>query len=65
MRNWSVDESELKKDPEKYAIWRLEQLINFGLDREKLDGRQLRQYWPRLQLDPARKRFLELLLNAN
>lgn len=37
MYNWSTDTTELKKSPEKYAVWRLEQLINWGLDGEKLD----------------------------
>ena len=64
MKNWSVDEKQLQKNPEKYQIWRLEQLINFGLDDEKLDKAQLIRYWPQLRvnIDPYKKRFLEYLL---
>jgi len=32
MKNWSTDTTELKKDKAAYAIWRCEQLINYGLD---------------------------------
>jgi hypothetical protein len=62
MCNWSTDETELKKNPRKYAIWRLEQLINFGLDGEKISEKELREYLPVLDIEPARRRFLELLL---
>lgn len=62
MYNWSVDETELKKNPEKYAIWKLEQQINFGLNGEKIKEAEIRKYWPDLHLDPYRKQFLALLL---
>jgi len=66
MYNWSVDEKQFKKqDPEGYKIWRLEQLINFGLGREKLDKEELKKYWPFLYLDPDKKRFLSFLLWPN
>ena len=64
MYNWSVDEKQLKKDPEKYAIWRLEQLVNFGLNGKKIKTQELQKYWNQLKLDPARKRFLELILHG-
>ncbi|MBI2426587.1 MAG: hypothetical protein HYV34_01955 [Candidatus Kerfeldbacteria bacterium] len=63
MHNWSTDENSLKKNPEAHAIWKLEQLVNFGLDGERLKISELKKYWSRLKLDPARKRFLELLLH--
>lgn len=62
MYNWSVDIKRLKKTPEAYKIWRLEQLINFGLNGEKLDAKELKKYWHRLRLDPAKAKFLEMLL---
>lgn len=62
MRNWSVDIKELKKDRNKYAVWRLEQQVNFGLGGKKIDKLQLKKYWPRLNLDAKKKRFLSLLL---
>ncbi|MFZ1736223.1 MAG: hypothetical protein IPJ67_04895 [Candidatus Moraniibacteriota bacterium] len=37
MQNWSTDIAELKKDPEQYALWRLEHLVNFGLGGERID----------------------------
>lgn len=60
--NWGVDLKELKKDKEKYTIWKLEQMINYGLDGEKLDEKLVRKYWKKLFLDPLKKRYLEFLL---
>ena len=65
MHNWSTDEKKLKKDPEKYAIWRLEQLVNFGIGEEKLKISELKKYWSRLSLDPARRKFLELFIHES
>jgi len=59
MYNWNTDTTELKKDKEKYTIWRLEQLINFGLNGEKIKVNLLKKYWDRLHLDPRRRRVLE------
>jgi hypothetical protein len=64
MYNWTVEEQELRKDPHKYAVWRLEQCINYGLNDEKLQHDELMRYWNDLVLDPDRKRFIELLLEA-
>ena len=36
MKNWSTDTSDLQKNTEKFSAWRLEQLINFGLGKEKI-----------------------------
>lgn len=63
MYNWSTQEAELRKNPEKYAIWKLEQMVNFGLDGQKIEKNQLKKYWPKINIDPARRRFLEILLN--
>ncbi len=63
MYNWSVDEEKLKTDPEAYQLWRLEQMINFGLGSERLRRSDLLKYWPKLKIDPARQKFLRLLLD--
>lgn len=63
MYNWSTDQKELKKEPEKYAIWKLEQMVNFGLNGDKIDKKELKKYWPKLNLDPHRRRLLEVFLN--
>ena len=62
MYNWSVDENKLKKYPEKYAIWRLEQLLNFGLNGEKIEKSALIKYLPNLNIDPSRREFINFLL---
>jgi len=65
MYNWSVDEEAFKKrDPKGYKLWRLEQLINYGLDGEKLDEEEVKKAWPKIKdrLDPDIKKYLEFLL---
>lgn len=64
MNNWSVDTKFLKKYPEKYKIWRLEQLINFGLGKEKLKQKDLENYWQAVKdrIDPYKRRYLEYIL---
>ena len=62
MHNWSTDTKELKKNPKKHAIWRLEQTINFGLNNEKINKKELKKHWKELTLDPSRKKFLSMLL---
>lgn len=64
MYNWSTNEEELKKNSDYYSQWKLEQLINFGLGGEKLDVTKLKKYWEKLRIDPARRRFLDLLIHA-
>lgn len=63
MYNWSVDEEKFKKaDPKGYEIWRLEQMINWGLGEEKINKRLLKKYWGRLFIDTASRNYLEFLL---
>jgi len=66
MKNWSTDITEIKRNPERYAIWKLEQMVNFGLDgNEKINEKELRRYFGQLVIeDPARRKLFELLLNV-
>lgn len=63
MYNWSVDSKNLKKYRRKYAIWELEQLVNFGLNGKKLKLSELKKYFSRLRIDPQKKRYLKFLLS--
>jgi len=63
MYNWTVDINKLKRNKEKYEIWKMEQMINFGLNEEKINKKKLKRFWNKLQLEPARKLFLKLLLD--
>lgn len=63
MHNWSVDIKKLSKYLEKYKIWKLEQLINFGLDGQKLKTQDLKKYFNQLNIDPMYKRYLRFLLS--
>jgi len=65
MINWSTDEKKFKKShPKEYRLWRLTQLINYGLDGEKLDRHEVKQAWAKIKadLDPHKAVYLEYLL---
>lgn len=62
MYNWNTDTKLLKKDKVKYAIWKLNQLINFGLNGEKLDLELVKKHWFQIYTDDPTKKFLRLLL---
>ena len=65
MINWNTDEKRLKKlYPEEYKIWRVAQLINYGLEEEKVSRKFLVTHWEQIKkrLDPARRRTIEWLL---
>lgn len=65
MHNWSVDEKRFKKaNPKEYRLWRLIQLINYGLDGEKLDRKEVESLWPKIKdsIDENTKVYLEYLL---
>ena len=64
MNHWSVDTTELEKDSVAYARWKLEQAINWGIRDGKIDERELREHMPVLDLDPDKRKFLLLLLEA-
>ena len=62
MYNWSVDTKELKKDKEQYVIWRLEQMVNFGLGGKKINRKEIKKYWKMLNLDHNKKQYLKMIL---
>lgn len=65
MINWNTDEEKFKiKHPKEYKLWRLTQLINYGLDGEKLDKKEVIVAWPKIKnrLDPYKKRAMEYLI---
>ncbi len=63
MYNWSVDIKKLSKYPQKYAVWKLEQLINFGLNGQKLKSTELKKYFNKLTIDPQKRKYLTFLLS--
>lgn len=67
MKNWSVDEQYLRKHPGQHPLWRLEQMITYGLDKgETIDKKELLKHWPKLapRLSPGRRNLLKFLLWA-
>ena len=65
MINWSTDEEKFKKKhPQEYKVWHLTQLINYGLDGEKIKLAEIKELWHQIKnrLDPYRARVLEYLI---
>lgn len=62
MRNWSTDTSLMDKNSEEYKQWRLEQLINFGIDKERLKRSELQRLLSIIDIDPEKRSFLQFLL---
>lgn len=65
MINWSTNEAKFKKEnPKEYKLWRITQLINYGLDGEKLDKKEIKSVWPKIKdrLDSNSKVYFEFLL---
>lgn len=65
MYNWNTKLSGWNKKSSSFQIWKLNQLINFGLNGEKLNLKLAKKLWPKLDLDPHRKKFLSLILWPN
>ena len=63
MYNWHTNTAALKKNPEKFKIWKLEQAISFGLNGEKISKKEVKKYFSKLTLDPSRAKFIQLLIN--
>ena len=62
MKNWSTNTKKLKKDKDKFAIWKLEQMVNFGLSGKKIKKSELKKYWKVIDIDPAKRKFLSLFI---
>lgn len=64
--NWShIDEEAMKReDPEKYRRWRIVQLLNYGLEGEKLDKKEVIELWPEIkdEVEPYTRRAIEFLI---
>lgn len=61
-KHWSVDEARLAEAPEAYAIWKLEQRINYGIGEELISESELRKRFDTLDLDPWKRKALALAL---
>ena len=62
MYNWSTDTARLQQNPGAYDKFVLEQLINFGLNGQKISEKKLKKHWLSLDIDPNKKTFLHTLL---
>lgn len=63
MRNWSTDIKSFSKYPKKYQKFTLESLINFGTQGKKISKSLLKKLLWTLDIDPKKKKYLNLLIN--
>ncbi len=61
MRMWDYDAKTLGTG-DAAERWKLERMIMYGLNGEKIDAALLRKYLPTLTIPPDRRAFLELIL---
>lgn len=59
---WDYTKTEYDKQAKADPMWRLERLINYGLNGVKLNPDELKKYLPQLRIPQNRRIFLELLL---
>lgn len=62
VKNWSTDIKKIRGDKNKFIIWKLEQLVNFGLGKKKIKKSELKKYWKTIDIDPSKRKFLSLIL---
>jgi len=63
MRNWSIDTTELQKDPIAYKKWQVEQLLTYGLDEgDFLERSYLEKNIDKLDIPIDMVRFVKFLL---
>lgn len=60
--HWSVNTKELEKYPESFAIWKLEQWVNWGIGPERAKKSDLIKYWDKLDIDKWKHKALSLAL---
>ncbi|MDP3792653.1 MAG: hypothetical protein Q8Q89_02885 [bacterium] len=59
---WDYNTTEYQKQAQADPKWHLERLINYGLEGEKIDRKNLEKYLPELKIPDEKRVFLELLL---
>ncbi len=62
-KHWSVDEEKLKGTGDQYEIWKLEERINHGIGKAKIDKKSLLKFWAQIFIDPWKRKALASALN--
>ena len=55
---WDYTKTEYEKQAKKDPVWELERLINYGLGKEKIDKKNLKNIWPNLKFPMTAGLFL-------
>jgi hypothetical protein len=63
MRNWNINIKQLSKNPEQYKKFKLESLINYGTQGQKIDKTILKKILNKINIDPKKKNYLKFLLS--
>jgi hypothetical protein len=64
MYNWSTDTTRIAKNSTTYEKFKLENMINFGLNNGKISLKLLKKHWDILVIDTDKKKYLKKLVWA-
>lgn len=62
INHWSVDTTELEKDADKFAIWKIEQWVNWGIGTTKIKKTDLIKYWNIIDIDKWKRKAISLAI---
>lgn len=65
MKNWSTNIKKIREDKDKFIVWKIEQLVNFGLGKKKIKKGELKKYWKVIDIDPSKRKFLSLFIKKH
>ena len=64
MYNWSTDAKNMDKNPRKREIFELEQKINYGLLKDKINAENFLKYFSEIFVDKKRKDYINFLIHG-
>ena len=59
---WDYTKTEYEKQAKADPVWHLERLINYGLEKEKINRKFLEKHLKELRIPENRRKFLNLIL---
>lgn len=59
---WDYKDDQYKKQAAADPVWKLERMINYGLNGEKLNKKLLVKHFDEIKIPEERRSFLKLLL---
>ncbi len=61
MNVWDYKQAQLQQMPD-YEKWRIERLLNYGMDGERIKKEDLKKYWNELKIPNETRELLQLIM---